>query len=522
MQRRVLKNAGPVLVAATLGGIIWVSAGDLNPPPGPVTPTMKTLVEIEPRIAINATNTRGDGTSMFRITKPGSYYLTGNVNAEGNANGLAIDAADVTVDLSGYVLIGGVGSTAGSGIVLGNVSNVEIRNGTVRDFAVFGVSESFSTGKAHRIINVRAVSNRRGGIHFLGEGHLIQGCTVEGNAESGITTGVAGTVTRNTVSNNGGVAILAGDDCALTDNAVRNNGSVGISAGEGSTVTGNRSIKNVGDGISVVSDCRVEHNFCKDNGRETGDGAGIHAIGSNNRIVGNHLTGADRGLDIDGSGNYVADNTVKGNTDNYDIDFTPPLLQINQLNILLSEIPESIDWPATVTLAGSLRGTSTSPGLTITAADVTIDLAGHGLIGSGSGLSSSGIVISGQRNVEIRNGTVRNFGQWGIVDGTTSARDYRVIDVRVVGNKRSGISLGGEGHLIQGCTATANGAQGILVDGGCTVIGNTASGNWLEGFVLSSNSLVDQNIAIQNDQLGSGHPNMSPCPTCTFGLNHAP
>ncbi len=63
MHQRIRRVSGPVLVAATVGGIIWVSAGDLNPPSGPVTPTMKTLTEVEPRIAINATNTPGSGNS---------------------------------------------------------------------------------------------------------------------------------------------------------------------------------------------------------------------------------------------------------------------------------------------------------------------------------------------------------------------------------------------------------------------------------------------------------------------------
>lgn len=46
MTHHVLRFASPVLVAAAVGGVLWVSAGDLNPPPGAVTPTMRTLDEI--------------------------------------------------------------------------------------------------------------------------------------------------------------------------------------------------------------------------------------------------------------------------------------------------------------------------------------------------------------------------------------------------------------------------------------------------------------------------------------------
>ena len=72
MKRNTLKRANSILIVATLGGIIWVSAGDLNPPAGPVTPTMKTLTEVEPRIAINAANTPGDVSSTFKMIEPGS------------------------------------------------------------------------------------------------------------------------------------------------------------------------------------------------------------------------------------------------------------------------------------------------------------------------------------------------------------------------------------------------------------------------------------------------------------------
>ena len=47
-------------------------------PPGAAAPTTKTLDQVEPRIAINSTNTPGDADSLYKITQPGSSYLTGN------------------------------------------------------------------------------------------------------------------------------------------------------------------------------------------------------------------------------------------------------------------------------------------------------------------------------------------------------------------------------------------------------------------------------------------------------------
>ena len=112
MQQRIRRISSPVLVAATLGGVIWVSAGDLNPPAGPVTPTMKTLTEVEPRIAINAVNTPGDAFSTFKITQPGSYYLTGNVTGAAGTSGIRVASGQVTLDLNGFTLEGAGGPRA--------------------------------------------------------------------------------------------------------------------------------------------------------------------------------------------------------------------------------------------------------------------------------------------------------------------------------------------------------------------------------------------------------------------------
>jgi parallel beta-helix repeat protein len=59
-------------------------------------------------------------------------------------------------------------------------------------------------------------------------------------------------------------------------------------------------------------------NICSSNGN-FGDGAGIHATGSDNRIEGNKCTRADRGIDVDGTGSIIIKNTCSGNTTNYSI-----------------------------------------------------------------------------------------------------------------------------------------------------------------------------------------------------------
>lgn len=91
------------LVLFSLGGY----AGKLEPSVPPV-PTMKTLDEVEPRMAVQSLS--GDANSQYIISQPSSYYLAGNITGEPNKCGIMIAANNVTVDLMGFGLIGVPGS----------------------------------------------------------------------------------------------------------------------------------------------------------------------------------------------------------------------------------------------------------------------------------------------------------------------------------------------------------------------------------------------------------------------------
>jgi parallel beta-helix repeat protein len=173
-------------------------------------------------------------------------------------------------------------------------------------------------------------------------------------------------------------------------------------------------------------------------------------------------------------------------------------------------------------------------GITIAADNVTLDLMGFSLIGGGT---YYGIYMYGRTNVEIRNGTVRSFTT-GIYEGSfVNGVGHRVINIRARNNESSGIYLPSKNNLVEGCTATGNGGYGIYAyygstitgntcydngdDGiyasyGSTVTGNTCFSNTDHGIYLAGNNLVDQNTATDNGM------NMSSCPSCTFGTNHAP
>jgi hypothetical protein len=99
------------LLLAGLAGAAGVASlsrlaagGPLNPPSGPVAPTSKPLAEVEPRTSIQTLPPWG--AAAFRITAPGSYYLSGDVSVADNGIGLWIQAPNVTIDLNGFTLIG--------------------------------------------------------------------------------------------------------------------------------------------------------------------------------------------------------------------------------------------------------------------------------------------------------------------------------------------------------------------------------------------------------------------------------
>ena len=129
---KMSKGKKLVILVLSLAALVAISpmakaAGSLEPnaPPGPV---MKSLDEVEPRIPIKASDL------PLTITQRGSYYLTQDVNFTDTAHhAITVECNDVTIDLKGYTITG-PNSTSYHGIYMNGRTNVEVRNGTVRDF----------------------------------------------------------------------------------------------------------------------------------------------------------------------------------------------------------------------------------------------------------------------------------------------------------------------------------------------------------------------------------------------------
>lgn len=277
------------LAAALYAALVTIAAGPalagpINPPSGPVTPTAKPLAEVEPRIALNATNTPGSGATRFRITQSGSYYLTADVQGLPGGNGIEVTAPRVTIDLNGFTLSGGPGSLSGIVNTVGStVTSLTVRNGTVRDWGSDGVS----FGVALNYLAADLIAESNGGI--------------------GISGGFNGIIRDCAARDNDGDGIRAGDPSVIERCVAVFNGGDGIDARFGECViTRCVSYVNTGAGIRGADNCIISDNECSFN-----TGPGVLVTNFGNRIEANNIRGGP-GIEVTTSGNLIIRNSVNG------------------------------------------------------------------------------------------------------------------------------------------------------------------------------------------------------------------
>ncbi|GMV26630.1 MAG: hypothetical protein AMXMBFR58_26610 [Phycisphaerae bacterium] len=205
---------------------ILANGGPLDPPAGPVSPSYKTLTEVEPRTPISGSSTPGDADSQFRITQPGSYYLTGNITGVNGKSGIEIAASGVTLDLNGFTMTGVAGSLNGVSVTSNGPSGISVMNGTVIGWGQGGVDLSFGGNDDCLVESIRALNNGDIGIAVRSRS-VVRGCVASGNTTRGILT----------LSNS-----------SVSDCVAEGNGS-GISAGVGSTLVNCVAANNTGDGF---------------------------------------------------------------------------------------------------------------------------------------------------------------------------------------------------------------------------------------------------------------------------------
>lgn len=363
---------GSVLIASA-----GVRAGDLNPPAGPVSPSFKTLDQVEPRTPISSLTTPGDADSVYRIAQPGSYYLTENVLGEFGKSGIEIDASNVTIDLMGFDLVGVFGSLDGidgqdapagvtirngrvsnwgdEGIDLDNTANsvvesivvsgaagwgiVVAQNSIVRDCsasqctigintefdsiitgcASYGnISDGFLVGWGSHVSNCVARDNGGDGFE-AGNGITIIGCSSMGNTGSGFNVGEGSHVSQCSSYQDVVYGVRAGEGTTVENCTIRFARPAGIFLLDYAVARNNTVTQTINDGIVAASNCTVSGNSVLEAGVSSNFGHGIRVTGSDNRVEGNQATDCDLGFKVEGTGNLIIRNTSSGNTSHWDI-----------------------------------------------------------------------------------------------------------------------------------------------------------------------------------------------------------
>jgi formylglycine-generating enzyme required for sulfatase activity len=200
MNRKKTIVTAVVLMAVCAWTLI---AGDLNPPGPPTAGTMKPLDQIEPRTAVQTLS--GNINSTYVIAQSGSYYLTGNLAASLNKHAIEITADHVTLDLCGFTIIGSstLMDEIRHGVYMSGRTNIEIRNGTIRNCKGHGIYEAGAEARGHRVLSVRVRACKLYGLYLKGREHLVTGCTVVSNDGPGIHAGYPSTVKDNHQGDNG-------------------------------------------------------------------------------------------------------------------------------------------------------------------------------------------------------------------------------------------------------------------------------------------------------------------------------
>ncbi len=397
------------------GGVLY--AGPLNPPAGPVASTAKTLAEVEPRIAINATNTPGDASAAFRITQAGSYYLTGTVTAPtGRTWVIEIASNGVTLDLGGFLISGG-GTAQNAVRINPGVQNVQIKNGFVAGCLSHGIT---ANGLMCEVVGVNVGTCGGNGID-LGSLSRVRDCMARSNGSHGIRVGSNSIVSRCLCSANAvnGIEALSGTtvfDCVCEGNAV------GFRLGSNCSVTNCRSgnpaaASSIGF-YSTISDSEISLTDC----RAAGGGRGFWFQGGRmtlTRCSATGLTGAQTAFEIGP-------------------------------NSLLTECRATDN---------SLHGFLLFPRCTLTDCTAAQNLGDGFLANAGSAASFINCTAA------ANNGDGFDLGDGATVQGCT-AND----------NLARGISMTNGGSVVN-CTTRNNQNDGIAVNFSCLVRGNSCNGD---------------------------------------------
>ena len=432
-RRAMLAGIGGLAAGAFLAG--KANAGPLTPPPGPIQSTPGP----EPRIPINAQNTPGNATALFRITQAGSYYLTENISVPSGLIGIEIAMSDVTIDLNGFRIEGFLGlSSHGIFVPSGIVRrNITIRNGSIVTCGGSGIDLTGSSHNAVESVNVRG--NTGDGIR-TGDSSRVADCSAESSGTNGILTGQNAIVQNCIAQASGGAGIDAGPSSSILNCTARDNSSHGIKTATGCTLSGCTAASNAGTGIvagvgSSIANCTARTN--------SADGIATSA----NCVLSNSSASSNTGIGINttGSGATLTNcsangNTIAGFSINTGSTLTNCTAYINQGDGIVTSQNNTIT--NCLSRSNQGHGISTATGCTILDCSVTFN-------------TLDGIRFSSECLVRGNNAS---YAGWIAGDGAAihATGQLNRIEANHASRSDRGIDVDGQGNVIVRNTCTNN------------------------------------------------------------------
>jgi parallel beta-helix repeat protein len=167
-------------------------------------------------------------------------------------------------------------------------------------------------------------------------------------------------------------------------------------------------------------------------------------------------------------------------------------------------LPVTISTSGSYRLTGNLSVPVDTNGIEITVNDVTMDLNGFVISGSG-GVGGDGVSAANRGSITVKDGVVKTMGGNGVLVGFQSL----VQGVHAGNNSLIGIMATGPGSTITGNTAMNNSQDGIAVSGNSKVADNNALFNLAKGISTGAGCSVTGNIAEGNQSYGISTGNSS-------------
>lgn len=268
----------------------------------PASPVWKSLVSSDNNSLTYKTIIN---TLPYNITQSGSYLVVKDLT--GNA-GITVNASDVAIDLNFYTLTGSPGNTSIGINVTGTRTNVNVINGSLRNWSNGGIiAPTTSNGQ---FLNLNVLNNSADGME-VGSNNIISNCVANNNLFDGIDADINCTISNCTVSNNSDNGIETEQNCSIENCSAKSNQSAGIRSGYNCVINNCNSTGNSGSGIEAGDGNKVNNCAASLNGA-SGFVLANASYAGNNISRNNTLHGFLCYQDVTAKGNTADSNTQNG------------------------------------------------------------------------------------------------------------------------------------------------------------------------------------------------------------------